>query len=66
MNAALEAAEGKFSPRPDENYRPYQALAEVLRIFGETKDSWGLAFWFSGLKGFLDDGASAGSSRYPS
>jgi hypothetical protein len=46
MNAALEAAEGKFSPRPNENYRPYKALAEVLRIFGETKDSWGLAFWF--------------------
>ena len=40
---------------PDENYRPYKALAEVLRIFGETKDSWGLAFWFSGLNSFLDD-----------
>jgi hypothetical protein len=40
---------------PDENYRPYKALAEVLRIFSETKDSWGLAFWFSGLNSFLDD-----------
>ena len=40
---------------PDENYRPYKALAEVLRIFGETKDSWGLAFWFSGLNGFLEE-----------
>jgi hypothetical protein len=40
---------------PDENYRPYKALAEVLRTFGETKDSWGLAFWFAGLNSFLDD-----------
>jgi hypothetical protein len=35
--------------------RPYKALGEVLRIFDQTKDSWGLAFWFSGLNSFLDD-----------
>ena len=40
---------------PNENYRPYKQLAEVLRIFADTKDSWGLAFWFAGLNSFLDD-----------
>lgn len=40
---------------PDENYRPYKAVAEILRIFGETKTGWGIAFWFAGLNSFLDD-----------
>jgi hypothetical protein len=44
-----------YALNPDENYRPYKALAEVLRTFGEAKDSWGLAFWFAGVNGFLDD-----------
>jgi hypothetical protein len=39
----------------EENYRPCRALAEVLRIFGETKTGWGIAFWFAGLNSFLDD-----------
>ena len=39
----------------EENYRPYKALTEVLRIFGETKTGWGIAFWFAGLNSFLDD-----------
>jgi hypothetical protein len=40
---------------PNENYRPYKQLAKVLRIFGDNRDSWGLAFWFAGLNSFLDD-----------
>lgn len=40
---------------PDENYRPYKAIAEILRAFGETKAGWGTAFWFAGLNSFLDD-----------
>jgi hypothetical protein len=40
---------------PDENYRPYKAIAEILRVFGETKTGWGIAFWFAGLNSFLDD-----------
>jgi hypothetical protein len=40
---------------PDENYRPYKAIAEILRVFGETKTGWGTAFWFAGLNSFLDD-----------
>jgi hypothetical protein len=39
----------------EENYRPYRALTEVLRLFGETKTGWGIAFWFAGLNSFLDD-----------
>jgi hypothetical protein len=40
---------------PNENYRPYKQLAEVIRIFAGSKDSWDLAFWFAGLNSFLDD-----------
>ena len=40
---------------PDKNYRPYQAVAEILRIFGDTKTGWGAAFWFASLNSFLDD-----------
>jgi hypothetical protein len=40
---------------PDENYRPYKAVSEVLRVFGDTKTGWGTAFWFAGLNSFLDD-----------
>jgi hypothetical protein len=40
---------------PDENYRPYKAIAEILRVFGETKTGWGTAFWFAGMNSFLDD-----------
>jgi hypothetical protein len=44
-----------YALNPDENYRPYKAVADILRVFGDTKDSWGLAFWFAGLNSFLDD-----------
>jgi hypothetical protein len=44
-----------YALNPDENYRPYKAVADILRAFGDTKDSWGLAFWFAGLNSFLDD-----------
>jgi hypothetical protein len=44
-----------YALNPDENYRPYKAVADILRVFGDTKDSWGLAFWFTGLNSFLDD-----------
>ena len=44
-----------YALNPDENYRPYKAVADILRVFGDTKDSWGLAFWIAGLNSFLDD-----------
>ena len=44
-----------YALNPDENYRPYKVLADALRIFGETKSEWGIAYWFAGLNSFLDD-----------
>ncbi|KAA6465312.1 hypothetical protein DYQ86_05060 [Acidobacteria bacterium AB60] len=37
------------------DHRPRKEMAEVLKIFGDAKDGWGLAFWFAGLNSFLDD-----------
>lgn len=37
------------------NHRPRKEMAKILKIFGEAKDGWGLAFWFAGLNSFLDD-----------
>lgn len=45
----------RYALDPLESYRPYKALAEVLKNFGETKSGWGAAFWFAGLNSFLDD-----------
>ncbi len=45
----------RYALDPVESYRPYKALADVLKIFGETKSGWGAAFWFAGLNSFLDD-----------
>ena len=39
---------------PGDN-RPRKAMAEILNVFGDVKDGWGLAFWFAGLNSFLDD-----------
>lgn len=44
-----------YALNPNQNYRPYKTVAEILRVFGETKTGWGLAFWFAGLNSFLDD-----------
>ena len=38
---------------PAANYRPVKALAKVLRAFGNTKDAWGLAYWFASINSFL-------------
>jgi hypothetical protein len=38
-----------------EGHRPRKEMAEILKVFGDTKDGWGLAFWFAGLNSFLDD-----------
>jgi hypothetical protein len=44
-----------YALNPDDNYRPRKEVAEILSIFGDSKDGWGLAFWFAGLNSFLDD-----------
>ena len=44
-----------YALNPDDNYRPRKEVADILSIFGDSKDGWGLAFWFAGLNSFLDD-----------
>ena len=44
-----------YALNPEENYRPYKAISEILHVFGDTKTAWGTAFWFAGVSSFLDD-----------
>jgi hypothetical protein len=34
-------------------FRPIKAMAEVLSVFKDSKDAWGLAYWFSSVNSFL-------------
>ena len=34
-------------------FRPLKALSEVLKIFADHKDGWGIAFWFLSMNSFL-------------
>ncbi|MCO6055548.1 hypothetical protein NG726_02515 [Pseudomonas sp. MOB-449] len=38
---------------PHQGYRPQKAMAEVLKVFGTTKDAWGLAYWFTSVNSFM-------------
>jgi hypothetical protein len=38
---------------PSSGYRPLKELAEIIRILGEKKDAWGIAYWFASLNSFL-------------
>lgn len=42
---ALDAANG---------YKPYPALSDIMAIFGDDKGSWGAAFWFEAVNGYLE------------
>ncbi len=42
-----------YGLNPEANYRPYKALAEVMQVFGDKKDAWGLAYWFAAVNSFL-------------
>ena len=44
-----------YTFNPDDNHRPRKEAAEILSIFGDSKDGRGLAFWFAGLNSFLDE-----------
>ena len=35
------------------DYKPYPALAHILRIFGDAKGPWGCAFWFEAGNSYL-------------
>lgn len=34
-------------------YRPRAGMRDVLKVFGEAKDGWGLAYWFASVNSFL-------------
>ncbi|MCO6059011.1 hypothetical protein NG726_20310 [Pseudomonas sp. MOB-449] len=36
-----------------DGYRPRKAMSDVLKAFGATKDSWGVAYWFASVNGYL-------------
>ncbi|MBY0365369.1 hypothetical protein CDN99_15725 [Roseateles aquatilis] len=38
---------------PETGYRPRKSLTQVLKVFGDDKDGWGLAYWFLGANSFL-------------
>lgn len=38
---------------PEADWRPRKALKSVLQVFGDEKDSWGLAYWFLSANSFL-------------
>jgi hypothetical protein len=42
-----------FALDDKEGFRPISALADVLKIFGDTKEGWGLALWFSSDNSYL-------------
>lgn len=42
-----------YAFNPSESFRPVAALAETLSLFTESKDDWGLAYWFAGTNGYL-------------
>lgn len=44
-----------FSLNPEKSYKPYAAVAEVLKVFGGKRSGWSIAFWFAALNSFLDD-----------
>ncbi|WP_299999642.1 hypothetical protein [uncultured Cedecea sp.] len=37
----------------DEGFRPLKALAQVIEIFADHKNGWGMAFWFMSVNSFL-------------
>lgn len=44
-----------YALNPRNKYQPREQVGEVLRIFGNSKDAWGMALWFASLNSFLDD-----------
>ncbi len=44
-----------YALNPDDNYRPYDVVGRILRIFGPAISSWAVASWFNSLNSFLDD-----------
>lgn len=38
---------------PGTNFRPVVMLASIIDVFAESKDSWGMAYWFGSENSFL-------------
>lgn len=38
---------------PQAGYRPRRSMKDVLEVFEERKDAWGLAYWFMSVNGYL-------------
>jgi hypothetical protein len=38
----------------EDYYHPHKVVAQILKIFGESRNEWSVVFWFAGLNGFLD------------
>lgn len=38
---------------PANEHRPYRTLKKVVEQFGESKDGWGLAFWFQSVNSYF-------------
>lgn len=37
----------------ENGWKPYPAMATILKLFGDEKGGWGAAFWFEGVNGYL-------------
>jgi hypothetical protein len=42
-----------YALNPSAGYEPAKELAEIIEVFRERKDGWGLAYWFGSANGFL-------------
>lgn len=43
----------EYSLNASDNFRPVSVLMKIISLFAESKDSWGLAYWFAGTNGYL-------------
>jgi hypothetical protein len=44
-----------YALNPDNNYRPYPVMADILHVLQASKDAWGIAYWFASVNGYLDN-----------
>ena len=42
-----------YALNPNAGYGLAKELANIIEIFRERKDEWGIAYWFAGANGFL-------------
>jgi len=43
----------RYALNPQDAYRPFPIVADILSIFAGKKDGWGDAFWFGSLNSYL-------------